>query len=112
MHAVKGLMIGRVYLVSTKMARSPVSDTYTAYPWGDKDTKIPVRVLDEYSDWYLVDVLPHISRYTRGSKPYRLTIDKFDLQNEFFKAWEADDNETIDDLLYDYVDGGDTGETN
>lgn len=92
---VKALEVGKSYLVSTKAARSPLSETYTAYPWGDAITKVPVKVLQEYDEFYVVEVLPHNSRFTPGSKPYRVTIDKFMLMKEEFKAYSEEVEDEI-----------------
>jgi len=86
--ATKKLEVGKVYQVCTKLARPPISDTDSPYPFGARDTKVPIRVLGEYPNWYRCEVLEHTTAFTARSIPYIITIDKFELQAEIFKAWE------------------------
>ena len=87
---VKELKKGKVYFVCTKDAIPPVGNNFGIYPWGLKDFKVPVKVIAETRHFYVVEVLPHLNKMLSWgtSKPYRVTIDKFDLNSEVFRAWE------------------------
>ena len=95
MIGVKNLEVGKTYLVSSRFARSPLSETYTPYPWGDENTRVPIKVLEEYEHSFVCDVLPHTTRCTPRSKPYRITVDKFALIKEDFKAYTEEVEDEI-----------------
>lgn len=44
---------------------------------------IPVEIIEEYPSFYLCNVLPHINPMNKGfkiqSKPYKITINKWDI---------------------------------
>ena len=86
----KQLIPGKVYFVCTRDAIAPVGNNFGEYPWGRKDSKVPVRVISDDSQFYTAEVLEHKNEVISWgpSKPYRVTIDKFELNNETFKAWE------------------------
>ena len=44
---------------------------------------LPIKVLKEYDNWFLCEVIPHRNpRHSYGiSKPYKVTIDKYDLSH-------------------------------
>lgn len=105
MRRVTRLTIGKSYFVSTKEAYSPVNENGGTYLWGDGTDKVPVQCLSEYKQFYLCEVLPHVNRiHAFGpSHPYKITIEKWELSAEIFKAWEeGDEDETSDAVLYDY----------
>lgn len=87
---VKSMKKGKDYVVSTVSAKSPLYENGSAYPWGDKDTKIPVRVIDETKFFYTCTVLPH----DRGplsfgvSRPYNVSIMKSDISKGNFKIYK------------------------
>lgn len=82
--------IGRVYKVSTRYSRYPNADNGSAYPWGSRIDTVPIRILYEYRHYYVAEVLPHANPVCAWevSKPYRITIDKFDIIKEWFKVYE------------------------
>ena len=45
---------------------------------------VPVEIIAEYPNWWLVEVLPHRNpvRSWGVTKPYKMTIDKFNLIND------------------------------
>ena len=110
MRRVIRLAVGKTYLVSTKNAASPVYENGYTYPWGDATDKVPVKILAEYPQYYLAEVVPHINRiHAFGTSiPYRVTIEKWELSKEDFKAWEESDDETTDELLSDYTVAAET----
>lgn len=50
-------------------------DGYSCYPF---DRPVPVRILEEYPTYYVLEVLPHASG-VGVSMPYRITIDKWEI---------------------------------
>ena len=94
MKRVNRLVVGAEYLVSTVYAGSPMSEAGSAYPFGDKSRKIPVVVEEEHEHFYTCRVLPHHAKYCcyGVSKPYRVTVGKWELIAERFKAYEIEDD--------------------
>lgn len=86
------LEVGKTYLVSTASAVSATSNNGGCYPWGDRNSKVPVKVTADNERFYTVEVLPHYAKEGSYaiSKPYSVTIDKWDLKHGQFKAWEYD----------------------
>ena len=55
-----------------------------AYPWND--TEVPVKITAEYPKFLVGTVLPHMNHKGVGnSRPYTVTIPKFDIQRGAFK---------------------------
>ena len=86
------LDVDKTYLVSTIHAVSPTNNNGSAYPWGDRNTKVPVRVTAENQRFWTALVLPHYIRQgsLAISKPYSITIDKWEFYHGYFKALEYD----------------------
>ena len=95
---VKTLEVGKTYLLSSCYAVA-ANNNGEAYPWGGKHARVPVRVKYEDSRFWTVTVLPH--KYLGGygtSRPYDVTVDKFDFEHGLFTAIEQayDDMSIID----------------
>lgn len=88
----KHLDVGKTYLLSTIYAVSPMNNNGGAYPWGDRNTKVPVKVTSENKRFWTVEVLPHYARQgsLAISKPYSVAVDKWEFYHGHFKALEYD----------------------
>ncbi len=93
MRRVSRLKIGGKYLVSTEMSASPMTEAGSAFPWGEDNRKVPVEVEEEHKHFYTCTVTPHHAKFCSFgiSKPYRVTIAKWELDTQIFKAWEEED---------------------
>jgi hypothetical protein len=53
------------------------------YPFSGYDTKVPVKVVGEYPNFLVYEVLPHLSSNPMRcgeSRPYQISVDKFYLK--------------------------------
>ena len=89
---VRGMEVGKKYLVSTVNAVSVLNDNGGAHPWGRKSFKVPVKVIQETPFFYTCMVLPHYAHTAAmgKSKPYVTTIGKEDIKREEFKIYETE----------------------
>lgn len=73
---------GEVYTIAWKYYKEP------PYPWNPKQ-HIPIRIINDYGRWVLCEVLPHKAEpFNFGeSKPYRITIDKIDIANNYLSIY-------------------------
>ena len=60
---------------------------YYHYPFATDELKVPVEILQEYPNYFLVMILPHENPKGFGmSRPYKTTITKNDFQNGWVKV--------------------------
>lgn len=83
---LKGVALSKVQeqtgLVGSKMKCTVTREAGEGYPFAQYDAPVPVKVIGEYQKFIVCEVLPHIANTTQifgESKPYRITISKFDL---------------------------------
>jgi len=92
---VTQLSVGETYLVSTQHAVSPMIENCGMYPWGGKRTKVPVKILNESERFWTAEVQPHYcGSHSLGlSKPYTVTIDKWEFHHREILAWKYDSSQ-------------------
>lgn len=89
---VAEMKVGKIYLVSSVNAETPLHENGSIYPWGDKRAKIPVYCAAEHKHFYTCKVLPHTTEGFRfgNSKPYTVSIMKRDLLLGETRVYEAE----------------------
>lgn len=69
--------------IEVMLTESGYSDVYPGWygAW------IPLEIVEDHADFYLCEVLPHINPMNKGfkvfSKPYKITLHKFDIGRKF-----------------------------
>lgn len=86
---VKTLKVGCTYFISSHDSVSPMHENGGIYPWGDRNTKVPIKVISENERFWTATVLPHTPSLGGfgKSQPYDVTIDKWNFYHGEFKAW-------------------------